>query len=202
MAISYYGSAAPKLDDFENGPPPTQEPTIRPPQEESPLDDINGMIKKQLKKVAGFGYSLMNDGKLEEAKALFRGLITLDPTEPSFHVVLGSLYLAQKKMEDASSELDEALQLDPRNVEGLLVRGVMRILDGTGRDALADLTGAKMLDSEKCDRTLQRIKTLLSRAAQDAWRIEAVQAGFRKLNSQAKENPAKSEKPVPDEPKR
>lgn len=195
MTTSSCGSAAPKLDPV-NGTLPAEALAIQSTQEKSDEGRLDGETKMYIEKIASIGYSLMGCGRLEEAEDLFRGLTSLDPWEPAFHVVLGSVCLAQKKLEEASFQLEEALRLNPRNVEALVVRGVMKVLHGRSREALADLAAAKMLDLERSNRALLRIKNLVGRAAHASWKREAARVGPRSLNSKSRANPMDGEMPV------
>lgn len=110
------------------------------------LADLIGMSKERQYEIAKVGYQLMNSGKLDEARAIYRGLVAADPFDSVFHCHLGAIQLRLGEIEAAIKEFTSALQLNSKNVEALAGRGEANLNRGQLAEAISDLRAAVELD--------------------------------------------------------
>ncbi len=100
--------------------------------------DLMGLTRDELYLIAKRGYTLLQQGKLDEAKVIYEGLVYLDPYDPYFYTVLGSIRQKQEKFDDALACFEIALRLQPWNVNALANRGEILLNMGKIEEALAD----------------------------------------------------------------
>lgn len=72
-------------------------------QNSSPLDIIEVLHNKAL--------SLKNKGRYEEAEAIFKQILTIEPTNPYANFDLGNVYLCQKRYYEAINHYKKAIRL-------------------------------------------------------------------------------------------
>ena len=103
-----------------------------------------------------------SQGRLDDAKAIFRGLAFLDPQNPYLHALLGSTLQRQGKEEEAISEYTEALKYFPEDISSLANRGELYLRSGNVKEAIADLERASDLDPEEDHPSANRARLLLA----------------------------------------
>lgn len=123
------------------------------------LADLIGMNKEKQYEIANVGYQLMNRGKLEEARAIYRGLVAADPFDSVFHCHLGAVHFRLGEIEAAIKEFSSALQFNHSNVDALAGRGEAFLSRGQLAEAISDLRAAVELDPQG-----ERPATLRARA--------------------------------------
>ena len=114
-----------------------------------------------------------SQGRLDDAKAIVRGLAFLDPCNPYLHALLGSVLQKQGRDEEAIMEYSEALSYFPEDISSLANRGELYLKAGNVKEAVADLKRASELDPEQDHPSANRARLLLA-MAQDA--IQLVQS--------------------------
>jgi tetratricopeptide (TPR) repeat protein len=97
---------------------------------------------EEIRLVSELGYSLAEQGRVEEAIALFEGLSALAPATAYFQAALGSLYLRDNQPEKAFKHLNSALQFDSKDLFSLVNRGEAQLRLGKTEPALRDLRQA------------------------------------------------------------
>jgi tetratricopeptide (TPR) repeat protein len=97
---------------------------------------------EEIRLVSELGYSLAEQGRIEEAIALFEGLSSLAPATAYFQAALGSLYLRDNQPEIALKHLNSALQFDSKDLFSLVNRGEAQLRLGKTEIALRDLRQA------------------------------------------------------------
>lgn len=105
-----------------------------------------------------------SQGRLDDAKAIFRGLAFLDPRNPFLHALLGSVLQKQGRDEEAIAEYTEALSYFPEDISSLANRGELYLKAGNIQEAIADLKRAANLDPEEDHPSANRARLLLAMA--------------------------------------
>ncbi len=123
------------------------------------LSEFLGFGREQLYEIAGRAYGLLNSGKLEEARVIYRGLVAADPTDSVFRCHLGAAELRLGRAAEAEVEFDAALRFNRANVDALSGRGEARLRLGRIVEAVEDLRAAVELDP-----TARRPSTIRARA--------------------------------------
>lgn len=129
---------------------------------QSTLADFLRLGRRQLYEIAGRAYGLMNSGKLEEARVIYRGLVAADPTDSVFHCHLGAVELRLGRAAEAAEEFDAALRYNRANVDALSGRGEARLQLGRAAEAVEDLRAAVALDSQARRPSAIRARALLA----------------------------------------
>ncbi len=104
--------------------------TLRKIIELDPADTKNRVLLASL---------LLEDGKLEEGKAILDALPPDSIQDPSVYINLGILFMNKKKGEQAREYLTKAIQLDPTQPDSYYYRGLAYIQAKKNAEAKADL---------------------------------------------------------------
>ncbi|HVF56631.1 MAG TPA: tetratricopeptide repeat protein [Pyrinomonadaceae bacterium] len=137
------------------------------------LAEFTGLRREQLYEIARTGYRMMNSGKLEEARRIYRGLVAADPFDSVFHCHLGAVHLRLSETDAALREFDAALRFNCASTDALAGRGETYLNRGQIAEAVKDLRAAVESDpASKRPSTLRARAILL--ALKEAARTEAV----------------------------
>jgi tetratricopeptide (TPR) repeat protein len=139
------------------------------------LAEFLGLGREQLYEIAGRAYGLLNSGKLEEAHAIYRGLVAADPTDSVFRCHLGAAELRRGRAAEAEVEFDAALRFNRSNVDALSGRGEARLCLGRIAEAVKDLRAAVELDPQARRPSTIRARALLVSLRQAALRQQSGQ---------------------------
>jgi len=113
--------------------------------------------------VAELGYGLAEQGRNDEAIAVFEGLAALAPATAYFHSALGALKLRTGDLDSALAHLNSAIEADSTDVSALTNRGEVLILRGRSDAAARSLQDALALsDSNPPDGFAIRARALLA----------------------------------------
>lgn len=125
--------------------------------------DMMGLTREELYMIAQRGYDLLQEGKLKDARDVFDGLVYLDPYDPYFYTVLGSVCQRQENDDDAIRCYNIAIRLQAWNINALANRGEILLNQGKMTDALRDLQAviAYDPDQENKNPSVVRTKALL-----------------------------------------
>lgn len=125
--------------------------------------DMMGLTREELYMIAQRGYELIQEGKLEQAREVFDGLVYLDPYDPYFYTVLGSICQKQESFEKAVQCYDVGIRLQAWNVNALANRGEILLNQGKLTEALTDLQAVITYepDPENTNPSVVRTKALL-----------------------------------------
>lgn len=124
------------------------------------LAEYVGLSKKELYVIANQAYQLLQSGRLEEARDIYKGLVAADPYDSVFHCHLGAAQLRLGDEDEALKQFDLALQYNIANIDALAARGEIYLNRGKINEAVADLGKAIELDAEG-----KRASTVRARAA-------------------------------------
>lgn len=94
---------------------------------------------EEIRLVSELGFSLAEQGRVEEAISLFEGLAALAPATAYFQAALGALYLRDNQLQNALKHLNMAVQLDAKDIFSLVNRGETLIRLGRAENGLNDL---------------------------------------------------------------
>ncbi|MFT3842453.1 MAG: tetratricopeptide repeat protein [Myxococcaceae bacterium] len=104
-----------------------------------------GVTLHQSRAIAQIGCDLATAGRLEEARVIFAGMVTLNPKDSAAAGALGSVLQKLGRIEEAKDEYTRALAIDPKNVVALCGRGELRMRSGDKAGA-DDLKRAVQVD--------------------------------------------------------
>lgn len=123
------------------------------------LAQFVGLSREQLYAMANIAYNLLNSGKLEDARDIYRGLVAADPFDSVFHCHLAAVYLRMGDAQAALKEFNLALRFNVANVDAMAGRGETHLQLGQLSEAVTDLRSALELDPK-----LSRASTIRARA--------------------------------------
>ncbi|MBI4818604.1 MAG: tetratricopeptide repeat protein [Deltaproteobacteria bacterium] len=166
------------------------------------LGELEGVSKSSQYQMAKVGYEFLNEGKLDQARSVFEGLVALDPYDAYFHSVLGSIAHRRNALEDAERHYSRALEINPFFAATSANRGEIRLAFGRLEDAISDLLQALKNDPELKDPATQRARALLNTIRGQAEAVQsdpgkAMQAAERALEVEGK-GLSESEKQIPE----
>lgn len=159
------------------------------------LGELEGIGKSVQYEMADRGFKLLNEGKLDKAEKIFRGLITLDPFDSYFHTVLGSIYQRRDQSDEAIEEYSRALKVNPYNSTALGNRGEIFFRQGRVLEATQDLSAAIESDPDCKEPATARAQVLamaLAKTIQE--NKEAILESMSKEKKSGKKSDAKAGK--------
>lgn len=138
------------------------------------LADFQGISKEQQYEVARVGHRLLQQGKLDRADRIFRGLVALDPRDDYFHMVVASILHQRGELDLALQGYTVAIRLNPRASNALANRA--EILHALGRhdEAYQDLMKVMELDPLQRKPTTRRSRAIFEILARRARELESV----------------------------
>ena len=123
-----------------------------------------GVSRQRAAELAVFGHKLFEDGRLDEARQVFEGLVAAGVEDAFAHTMLGTIYLAKKDPERALALFEAALAIDPNDLAARVYRGEIRLAKGHPKLALEDLRRVA-IKGPKDDPFTDRAKRLLRLAS-------------------------------------
>lgn len=132
-----------------------------------------GISRNQLYAIANRGYKLLNQGRLEEAKQIYAGLVAADPYDSVFHCHLGAVLWKMGDIEQALEEYESAVRLNIVNVDALAGRGELYLLKGEVKKGIEDLRKALENDPKGEHPSSIRARALLLSLRQAASKKQA-----------------------------
>ncbi len=123
--------------------------------------EVMGLTREELYMIAKRGYDLLQEGKFSQAQIIFDGLVYLDPYDPYFYTVLGSVRQRQEDIDGALACYNQAIRLQPWNVNALANRGEIFFNQGKLTEAMEDFQKVIAFDSEDKNPSTLRVKTLV-----------------------------------------
>ncbi len=109
-------------------------------------------------------FALLHEGQGEYdiAAAAFKSLLLMDPFNPYFHAMLGSIYQRQGDYEGAERKYTEALKIFPSDIDSLTNLGEIFLKTGRLQEGLQRLKQAVELDTEGNHPSAGRARLLLN----------------------------------------
>ena len=122
---------------------------------------------EEIRLVAELGYGLAEQGRCQEAIAIFEGLAAVAPAAAYFQSALGALRLRIGELDAALAHLNAALEADPNEISALTNRGEALLRMGQEREAAIDLQKVlRLSDDSTSDSFLIRARALLTQIEQ------------------------------------
>lgn len=137
------------------------------------LAEFAGLSRSTLYAIARLGYQLLESGKPEQAREIYRGLVAADPYDSVFHCHLAAAHHRLGDTDAAFEEYSKALRFNIANVEAFAGRGEIQLERGQIAEAIEDLSAAIRLDSSGTRNSTLRAGAILvglKEAAQKASR--------------------------------
>jgi Flp pilus assembly protein TadD len=149
---------------------PEELPKILPrwAQGQVTLKEIKGYTDDELYAIAHTGYFFLMQGKNDEARTLFEGLVAIDPRNDYYYRALGVIFHKLGDVERALRQFSYAIRVAPRSPAAYVNRAEVAIAQGSHADALADLQKAWQLLGPKDDRLARKVRALIGVARQRA----------------------------------
>ncbi len=120
-------------------------------------------VERGMTELAALGHSLFTQGRVQEARAVFEGLVASGPRDSYAHTMLGTIYLALEAFDRALALFEAALQIDSADVPALVYRGEIRFKQRKLKPALEDFKRAIDLGDPQ-DPFVDRARRLLRMA--------------------------------------
>jgi tetratricopeptide (TPR) repeat protein len=117
--------------------------------------------REKLAELALDGHKLFEQGKLDQAREVFEGIVGKGTPDAFPHAMLGTIYLAQGQDDRALALFEAALAIDPDDIAALVYRAELRINGGSLKPAVEDLMRAVKLRPSS-DPFVDRAQKLLS----------------------------------------
>ena len=179
------------LDKGEIEPPRFVEPTLEESFTSENLEkcimgeitwaQLQGMTVDEAYNIAEYGYSLYQEARYHDSRAIFEGLIICNPYDAYFHSMLGAVYQQLDMKEEAAQEYTTAIDLDDESLHAYVNRGELLLQNGEFDRALDDLKRAIELDPDNQDPASVRAQAL---AMATANAIKELQKVAQKLQSE------------------
>jgi len=123
--------------------------------------EVEGLTFERATAIAQIGCDLAQAGRLEEARVIFEGLVTMNPSDSGAAGALGTVFQRLGCLDEALAAYDSALAADPDNAVALAHRGELRLRTGDQR-GLDDLACAVRADVEGRTAASRRARAVLS----------------------------------------
>lgn len=164
------------------------------------LGEMEGVQKDTQYEMAKKGFKMIAEGKLDLARAIFKGLIALDPFDSYFHMAFGAVEQRSGNYEDAEAAYTRALKFNAFNTTALANRGEVRFQMGKVLEAAQDIKEAIEKDPQGKDPATLRAR-VLSMAIAEVIREnqDVILSELKKAAPPAAARGAKG-KPVPAKP--
>lgn len=120
-------------------------------------------VTRGMEQLAALGHSLFSQGRVEESRAIFEGLVAARPHDSFAHTMLGTIYLALNVTDRALALFEAALQLDSNDIAALVYRGELRFKGRRYKRSIEDFKLAIAL-GEDDDPFVERARRLLKLA--------------------------------------
>lgn len=106
------------------------------------LKEVKGYTDEELYAIAHQGYYFLLQGKYEEAKTIYEGLVAIDPKNDYYYRALGVIYHKLGDPDRAIKQFTYASRVAPSNLAAFINRAEVYVSTGRKREALADLDHA------------------------------------------------------------
>jgi tetratricopeptide (TPR) repeat protein len=125
------------------------------------LAQFAGLERPTLYAIARLGYQLLESGKPDQAREIYRGLVAADPYDSVFHCHLAAAHQRLGELDEAFAEYTQALRFNVGNAEALAGRGEIHLERGQISEAIKDLSAAVRLDPSGKKNTTLRAGAIL-----------------------------------------
>ncbi len=126
------------------------------------LSQMFGLAKQEIEAIAALGFQLYEQGKVDDAEAIFNGLIALDSHVYYGYAGLGALALAEEKLDEASRWLTRAAELNPQDPTVHANLGEAHLRQAKFDEAAEEFQKALKLDPNAADPGANRARAILN----------------------------------------
>jgi Flp pilus assembly protein TadD len=128
------------------------------------MGEVLGVTDMQLKAIAALGYNKYEQGRLEDAETMFRGVAALDTKSYFGYAGLGTIALAKRPpdLETAFTNLSKAAELKPDDATIQANLGEVLLRQGKLEQAKSHLEKAFQLDPAHKDQGVNRARAVVS----------------------------------------
>ena len=106
------------------------------------LKQIVGLSEEEMYALSSLGYMLFLQGKSQEARVIFEGLVAVDPRNPYYYRALGTIYWRLKDNQKALKQFTYAIRVAPRDISSYVNRAEVHVATRNFKAAAADLRHA------------------------------------------------------------
>ena len=125
------------------------------------LKEIKGYSDDELYAIAHTGYFFLMQGKNEEARTLFEGLVAIDPRNDYYYRALGVIFHKLEDPDRALKQFGYAIRVNPRQPAAYVNRAEVHIAQKRYSDATQDLQRALQLVTAKDVQLARKARALL-----------------------------------------
>jgi len=106
------------------------------------LKQIVGLSDEELFAIASQGYYMFLQGKTEQARVIFEGLVAIDPKNAYYYRALGAIYWRLGKSQRAVKQFTYAIRVSPKEISSYINRAEVYVADRDFAAAAKDLRAA------------------------------------------------------------
>jgi tetratricopeptide (TPR) repeat protein len=125
------------------------------------LKEIKGYTDDELYAIAHTGYFFLMQGKNEEARTLFEGLVAIDPRNDYYYRALGVNFHKLDDPDRALKQFGYAIRVNPRQAAAYVNRAEVHIAQKRYGEATQDLQRALQLVTAKDVQLARKARALL-----------------------------------------
>ena len=125
------------------------------------LPEAMGLDEKAMEAIEQIAVACYQEGRLESARRIFEGLVSLLPDRQEYWSALGGVLTRLEEHEKAIPVLTVALELDDTDTSALVNRGECLLALGQVESASKDLERAIELDPDENDPASNRARQLV-----------------------------------------
>jgi Flp pilus assembly protein TadD len=130
------------------------------------MQELDGFSGQDIIEFAEIGHAQYENGRYDEARVIFTGLIALVPQEPYFRTALGCVFMAQENLERAEEMFSEAVGLKADDLSALVNRGEARLRQGKLEEAALDFKAVVDFDPKRKSPFTLRAQALAAAAVE------------------------------------
>jgi Tfp pilus assembly protein PilF len=125
------------------------------------LKELKGYSDDELFAIAHTGYFFLMQGKNQEAKTLFEGLVAIDPRNDYYYRALGVIFHKLGDAERAIKQFSYAIQVNPKSAAAWVNRAEVHLSLGKSADAGNDLRKALEVVTPREPQLARKARALL-----------------------------------------
>ena len=120
-----------------------------------------GISDQEFQEMGEVGAIYYRQGNLEKARAIFEGLVEINPDNANAQSALGALLTRTKEYDAALPHLTRAIELDSGQIAPYVNRAEIYIRQQQATEAVADLKRAIALDPEEANPAAHRARAMV-----------------------------------------
>lgn len=147
---------------------------------ETTLAELEGLTTAEAYAIADFGWTMLGQGRIDAASAIFESLTISNPRHAYFHALLGSALQRLGDVEAALAAYERALAIDPDETGALVNRAELLLgLEASDPDEVTELLGRSLsVDPDAIRPETRRARALIAAIAAEKLVPEADRAAM------------------------